>query len=427
MKITKDLFKTNTTFFKKLVKFQRANSLLNIKWTSKSNLLKPVLHAFMFSVVLASCAKMDRRMDNVQLSKIITDSKSGMGNYNNWIINTVAGSDVYGYAGDGGKAADATLNSPQNVYVDKKGNVYLTDLGNSRIRKIEVGTDKIITVAGNGSFGFSGDNGLATEASLLYAFHTAVDDDGNLYISDLANNRIRKVDVKSGIITTIAGTGIPGFNGDGHDALATNLSEPFGIAFDKNKNLLITDQDGLRLRIMNMKTKVITTIAGNGERGYRGDGGPASQAIFNFIWNVAVDDESGDIYVSDESNYRIRKIDYKSGKIMSFAGNGISGNSGLGGLAANASFTDPVGIAVDKKGNLFVSDQVLNQIYVVDKKSGVINLIAGNGTTGFSGDGGLAINSQLSHPNSLSLNPDGNLYICDANNNRIRKIYNPKE
>ena len=171
-----------------------------------------------------------------------------------------------------------------------------------------------------------------------------------------------------------------------------------------------------------MKTQIITTIAGNGNRGYGGDGGPATAAMFNFIWNVAIDPVSGDIYVSDQVNGRIRKIDHATGVITTAAGNGTYGNSGMGGLAASASFEQPVGIAVDKYGNLFIADQVLSQVYVVNQKTGVINLVAGNGNNGFSGDGGPSVNALLSWTNSLSFGPDGSLYVDDANNNRIRKI-----
>ncbi len=351
-----------------------------------------------------------------------TDALKALLKSNKWIINTRAGGDVRGYAGDGGPARNALLNSPQNVYVDKRGDVYISDLGNNVIRKIDARTGIITTVAGNGINGFSGDGGPATQASFSNAFHTATDDMGNLYISDLSNSRIRRVDRHTGIVETIAGTGLTDFNGDGKTALETNLNIPFGIAFDKQGNLLFSDGTGLRLRKLNMRTKIITTIAGNGNQGYGGDGGPSAQAMFNFIWNVTVDQDNGDIYVSDQFNCRIRKIDPSTGIISTVAGNGVLGNSGMGGLATNASFNQPLGMAVGKKGDLFISDQILSQVYVVDKKTGIINLVAGNGTNGFFGDGGPSVNAILSWPNSLSMGPEGDLYINDANNNRIRKM-----
>lgn len=338
------------------------------------------------------------------------------------IINTFAGSDIRAWSGDGGLVKNATLNGTQNVYADKQGNVYISDLVDNVFRKVDAKTGIITTVAGNGLNGFSGDGGPATQASFSNAFHIVADDWGNLYISDLSNSRIRRVDAKTGIVQTIAGTGLTDFNGDGNSALATNLYIPFGIAIDKDGNLIFSDQAGLRLRKLNMRTKIITTIAGNGNRGYGGDGGPATQAMLDFIWNVAVDPNSGEIYISDQENARIRKINPHTGIINTVAGNGIVGNSGMGGLATNATFSMPVGIAVAKNGDLYIGDQLLSQVYVVDKKTGIINLVAGNGTSGFSGDGGPSVNALLSWTNSLSFGPDGTLYVDDANNNRIRKI-----
>ncbi|WP_153798029.1 hypothetical protein [Foetidibacter luteolus] len=370
-----------------------------------------------------NCKKNELTPSDTDLQNIQADKSKARLMLNNPAINTFAGSNVYGYAGDGGPVAYALLNSPSNVYVDKiRRDLYISDLGNNVIRKVDGRTGRITTVAGNGNAGFSGDGGPATQASLAYAFHTATDNAGNLYISDLANNRIRKVDRRTGIINTIAGTGVPDFNGDGHKALETNLNEPFGLVFDNNGNLIFSDGTGLRVRKLNMQTKIISTIAGSGDRGYAGDGGSAKNANFNFIWNITVDEECGDIYVSDEFNYRVRKINALTDKISTVAGNGVLGNSGMGVLATEASFAQPVGIAIDKNGNLFISDEILSQVYAVDKKTGIIKLVSGNGTNGFAGDGGPAVNAILYHPNSLSFDADGNLLICDGGNNRIRKI-----
>lgn len=392
-------------------------------------IIKPMLKmrkilaaSFLLICFFSSCKKNELTEPPGNLQATETDASHMKLIFNKGIISTFAGSNVYGYAGDGGRVGNALLNSPQNVYVDKRGDVYISDLGNNVIRKVDARSGIITTIAGNGSFGFSGDGGPATQASLGAAFHTATDDLGNLYISDLANNRIRLVDRNTGIIKTIAGTGLSDFNGDGHTALETNLNEPFGLTFDRNGDLVFSDGTGLRLRKLNMRTKIISTIAGTGDRGYAGDGGSAKKAMFNFIWNVAIDNGCGDIYVSDEINYRIRKINPSSGIITTVAGNGVLGNSGNGGLAVDASFTQPVGMAVGKNGDLFISDEVLSQVYSVDKKTGRIKVIAGNGTNGYSGDGGPATDAILSHPNSLSFDPEGNLYICDVNNNRIRKI-----
>jgi len=371
--------------------------------------------------ILAGCKKNVEPTNNPG-TNIETDSRNGKLNFERWTIKTFAGSDNRGYSGDGGPVTSALLNDPENVYVDSRGNVYISDLGNQVIRKVDALTGIIRTVAGNGQNGFSGDGGPANQASLSNAFHTVADDDGNLYISDLSNNRIRRVDHATGIITTIAGTGEAGYNGDG-PALSRQLLGPFGINLDKTGNLIFSDQFGLCIRKLEFKSGKLITIAGNNlVRGYNGDGGPATQAFFNFIWHVAVDQQSGDIYVNDQSNFRIRKIDSRTGIITTIAGNGLQGNSGNGGPATQASFVEPVGVAVDGDGNVFISDQVLMQIYRVDKKTGLINVIAGNGIPGFYGDGGPATQALLNHPNSLSFDPSGNLYFSDAFNNRIRKI-----
>ena len=382
----------------------------------------------MATVLIASCTKMDPgSLNGTNVGNLSTEKANSSYKMRTALINTFAGNGSFGYSGDGGPAKDAMLNGPQNICIDDRGNAYVIDLGNAVIRRIDIRTGRIMTVAGNGTMGFSGDEGPATSASFAYPFHATTDEVGNLYISDLVNNRIRRVDARTGIIHTIAGTGIKGYDGDGKTALATNVSEPFGIAFDRSGNLLFVDEDGLRLRKLNMRTGIVTTIAGSSARGFAGDGGPATQALFDFIWNLAVDKKSGDIYVTDASNHRIRRIDNRTGVITTFAGNGIDGNSGLEGPATQASLSKPTAVAVDATGNVFIADEALSQVYMVEKRSGILHRIAGLGSNGFSGDGGLAIQALLSHPNGLAVDERGQLYICDAFNNRIRKIYNPEE
>ena len=206
---------------------------------------------------------------------------------------------------------------------------------NCVIRKVDARTGIISTVAGNGIQGYSGDGGLATQASLSYDFQTAVDEHGNLFIAEFGNNCIRKVEKATGIITTVAGTGNSGFNGDGH-ALSTNI-EPFGIAFNKHGDLIMSSN--LRIRKLDLKTGFITTIGGTGNSGFGGDGGPAKLATWTNIWNLVLDDQDN-IYLTDQANYRVRKIDGKTGIITTFAGNGIMGNSGTGGEATQCIF-DP--------------------------------------------------------------------------------------
>ena len=214
------------------------------------------------------------------------------------IITTIAGNGIAGYSGDGGLATNAELNNPYGVAVDSNGNIYIADTNNNRIRKVNSTTGIITTIAGNGTAGYSGDGGLATNAELYYPYGVAVDSNGNIYIADTYNNRIRKVNSTTGIITTIAGNGTAGYSGDGGPATNAQLNYPYGVAVDSSGNIYIADTDNNRIRKVNSTTGIITTIAGNGNPGYSGDGGPATNAELYDPSGVAVD-SNGNIYIAD--------------------------------------------------------------------------------------------------------------------------------
>jgi hypothetical protein len=395
--------------FLKLINHLKLDQMKKIYWFP----LKTTFIAF--CLFITGCEKKDLTDPNLEKSlSTATTSNALDKKLNNWIINTICGNGVFGYSGDGGPAINAAV-EPGGVSLDKFGNMYIGDPGNYVIRKVDGKTGIISTVAGNGVIGYSGDGGPATKASLTYDFQTAVDEHGNIFIPEFGNNCIRKVDQATGIITTVAGTGNAGFNGDGK-ALSTNIV-PFGIAVNKHGDLIFASDN--RIRKLDMKTGYITTIAGTGNVGFGGDGGPAKLATWSFIWNLYLDDQDN-IYLTDQSNFRVRKIDSKTGIITTIAGNGVSGNSGNGGPALNASFTQPTGVAVDNSGNVFIADEILSQVYEVDKKTGIITLNAGTGTGGFSGDGGFGVNAMLSHPNSLGVDPKGNIIVADNYNNRLR-------
>jgi sugar lactone lactonase YvrE len=233
------------------------------------------------------------------------------------------------------------------VAVDSVGNVYIADLGNKRIRKVSGGT--ITTIAGNGAAGFSGDGGPATSASLSAPYGVALDSTGSLYTADNDNNRIRKV--SGGTITTVAGNGNLGFSGDGGPATSASLAQPEGLAVDSSGNLYIADTRNHRIRKLSGGT--ITTIAGNGTPGFSGDGGPATSASLYNPGGVAVD-SAGNLYIADSNNNRIRKV--SGGTITTVAGNGNAGFSGDGGPATSASLNYPIGIAVDSAGDLYTAD-----------------------------------------------------------------------
>jgi sugar lactone lactonase YvrE len=331
-------------------------------------------------------------------------------------ITALAGNGQYRYGGDGGPATAASLNGPDGVAVDAVGNLYVADAGNSRIRKVTpAGT--ITTVAGNGQYGYSGDGGPATAASLSYPDGVAVDAAGNLYIADYANNRVRKV-AATGTITTVAGNEQYGYSGDGGPATAASLKLPYGVAVDATGNLYIADTDNWRVRKVT-SAGIITTVAGNGQWGYAGDGGPATAASLSAPWGVAVD-AAGNLYIADQGNSRIRKVT-PGGTITTLAGNGQYGYSGDGGPATAASLKLLYGVAVDAFGNLYIGDSYNSRVRKVTP-GGTITTVAGNGIKGYSGDGGLATAASLSYPEGVAVDSAGNLYIADSGNDRIRKV-----
>ena len=345
------------------------------------------------------------------------------------MITTVAGNKVTILtSGDGGLATAAQLYNPQGIAIDGAGNLYIADTWNYRIRKVYT-SGVITTVAGNGvgdvngNSSFSGDGGLATAAQLNNPQGIAVDVAGNLYIADTWNHRIRKVDT-AGIITTVAGNVYIGFNGDGGLATAAQLSNPQGIAVDGAGNLYIADTWNYRIRKVDT-SGVITTVAGNGSTGSNGDGGAATSAQLNNPQGIAVDG-AGNLYIADSGNYRIRKVD-TVGMITTVAGNGSAGFNGDGGLATAAQLKYPQGIGVDGAGNLYIADAENHRIRKVDT-AGVITTVAGNGMvnadgeSNFSGDDGAAIAAQLNNPTDIAVDRVGNLYIADSGNRRIRFV-----
>ena len=363
-------------------------------------------------------------MDSAGNLYIADSGNSRIRKVSNGVITTVAGNGTQGFGGDNGPTTSAQLWDPWGVAVDSAGNLYIADTDNSRIRKVSNGV--ITTVAGNGTGGFNGDDGPATSAALYGPEGIAVDSAGNLYIADTYNYRIRKV--SNGVITTVAGNGTGGFNGDNGPATSALLYNPSGVAVDSAGNLYIADTGTNRIR--KVSNAVITTVAGNGTPGFSGDNGPATSAELNVIGaaeygpfydnggGVAVD-SAGNLYIADTYNNRIRKV--SNGVITTVAGNGTR-FGGDNGPAMSAQLHDPEGVAVDSAGNLYIADTGNNRIRKVS--NGVITTAAGNGTTGFSGDNGPAASAELYSPGGVVADSAGNLYIGDTNNNRIRKVSN---
>ena len=265
------------------------------------------------------------------------------------------------------------------------------------------GPGVINTVAGNGTEGYTGDGGAATAAELNTPDGVAVDSAGNIYIADTVNCRIRKVIASTGTITTVAGNGTCGYAGDGKAATSAELFEPSGVALDSANNIYIADWDNSRIRKVTVSTGIISTVAGNGTRGYSGDGGKATSAKLDNPYGLAIDN-TGNIYIADTGNYRIRKVTLSTGIISTVAGNGKQGYAGDAGPATSAEFEGPTGVAVDTAGNFYVADSYGNRIRKVTASTGIISTAAGNGNTGHSGDGGPATSAQLYYPTTVRLN-----------------------
>ena len=337
------------------------------------------------------------------------------------VISTVVGSGDPGFSGDGGPAAAARLGYPAGVAVDRTGNLFIADTGNHRIRVVTP-QGVINTLAGTGDEGFSGDDGPAAAAQLGSPAGLAVDRAGNLFIADPYSSRIRKVN-PDGVITTVAGTGTSGFSGDGGPATSAQLGGAPGVAVDADGNLFIADFNNNRIRKVTA-AGLITTVAGTGSAfpfsgGFSGDGGPAAAARLNLPQGVAVD--GGNLLIADSSNQRIRKINLAR-VITTVAGNGaLTGFSGDFGSATAAELNGPWDVVADAEGDLFIADEFNHRIRKVTA-DGIITTVAGNGAFGFSGDGGLATAARLSSPRGLALDAKGSLFFADQGNGRIRKM-----
>jgi len=338
------------------------------------------------------------------------------------IIVTISGDGTMGYSGDNGPAVNAKLSAPDMMALDKDGNIYFGDLDNSRIRKITIATGIITTFAGNGTRGYSGDGGPATNAELNDPDCFAFDSSGNLYFGDAWNHRVRRIDHATGIISTIAGTGVHGFSGDGGPATNAELFEIFGICFDRHYNLYLADYNNKRIRKIDRATGIITTFAGNGSTGYSGDGSPAINAQIDAADVFA--DSMNNIYIADEWNHAVRKVDAVTGIITTVAGNGTSGYSGDGGPASNAQLSVARGLFIDKQQNIYITEELGGNVRRIDAITGTITTVAGHGVSGYAGDGGPATNAELACT-SVALNHDGVMYIVDGHNHCIRKVFDP--
>ena len=338
------------------------------------------------------------------------------------ILTIIGGTGAYGAGtdGDGGMATAAIMTSPCGLAVDTSGHLYFSDIGNDRIRMINLNTGIVSAYAASGIAGYSGDGGLAIAGEITTPEGLACDAAGNLLICDADNNRVRKV-ITSGIITTFAGQN--GLFGEGYPATNAEMCIPTNLASDAAGNIYIADYYNNRIRKLDAATGIITTVAGSGIAGYddgfSGDGGPATLAhIYNPI-AVAVDN-AGNMYIADENNQRIRVVS-AAGIISTLTGDGTAAFLGNNAPALGAELNTPTGIAVDNSGNIFIADQQNNRIRVVDS-FGIIRTYAGSGFAGYGGDSSAATMARLNAPSDVATDGMGNVYIADAGNNRIRKV-----
>ena len=338
------------------------------------------------------------------------------------VIRTVAGSNTRGFSGDGGSATSAAFDQPRAAAVGPDGAVYVSDTFNHRIRRVDPG-GAVTTLVGTGHAAYAGDGGPAQAAALHWPHGVAVDPAGAaLYIADSANHRIRRVDLASGVITTVAGGPTPGFGGDGGPAVAARLQDPKAVWVAPSGDVYIADSGNERIRRVN-PAGTISTVAGTGVAGYSGDGGPALAAQFDGPRGVA-GDSAGNLYVADDNNNRVRRID-SSGVVSTVAGTGPAGFSGDAGPAGSAQLNHPRGVAVDGRGNVFIADTMNARIRMVDT-AGVISTVAGCGRHGFGGDGGPATGARMFEPRGVAVNAAGHLFVADTYNDRIRQVEDPR-
>ena len=322
--------------------------------------------------------------------------------------------------GDGGPATAAFLDKPVSVTLDARGNLYIGEQRGHRVRRVDRRTGIITTVAGTGSAGSTGDGGPATRAQVNYP-KVAVDPAGNIYVGEVDGYRIRRIDARTGIITTVAGTGVAGFSGDGGPATVAQITRPFAIAFDSAGNLYFTDTEVNRVRRIDAAIGTITTVAGDGRYGFGGDGRAATAASLARP-HVLTFDPDGNLIIGDSFNQRIRRVDRRTGIITTIAGSGYRGVSGDGGPALEATFVYFGGLAYDTAGNLLVSGVGDHRIRVMDGESGVIRAFAGDGRWDSSGDGGPALAASFHPALELAVDVDNNVYVADSYGGRVRRI-----
>jgi len=333
-------------------------------------------------------------------------------------VTTIAGTGVAGFSGDGGPGVKAQINNPYGLVTGPDGALYFCEIGNHRVRRLDRKTGVISTFAGSGRKGYAGDGGAALEAQMNEPYELRFDRDGNLFIDEMQNHVIRRVDARTRVITTVAGTGSPGFAGDGGPAASAQFRQPHSIAFDPQGRLLVCDIGNHRVRRLDLGTGRIETWLGTGERQATPDGAPLAGTPINGPRAIAATAD-GDFFLVLREGNAVYRIDAKGNRYQHIGGTGVSGYEGDGGPAAKAKLSGPKGISWTPRG-IFLADTESHTIRVINQE-GIIRTIAGTGTRGDGPDGD-PLQCQLARPHGIFVAADGTIYIADSENHRIRMI-----
>lgn len=337
---------------------------------------------------------------------------------------TIVGTGAPGFSGDGGPATEAQIDNPYGLAVFPDGGpdsaLYFCEIGNHRVRRLDLKTHRISTVAGSGQKGYSGDGGPALAASLNEPYEVRFDQAGNMFFAEMQNHVVRRVDAKTHHISTVAGTGAAGFSGDGGPAIQAQLRQPHSIAFDPQGRLLICDIGNLRIRRVDLSTGTIETWAGTGERKPTPDGAPLAGTPLNGPRAIASDPD-GNLYLVLREGNAVYRIDARAGRIYHLAGTGETGYSGDGGPAKAARLSGPKGIAWAPDGSLYLADTESHTIRRIDLKSGIITTVVGNGQRGDGPDGDPR-QCRLSRPHGIFVDRSGTVYVADSESHRIRLL-----
>jgi streptogramin lyase len=336
------------------------------------------------------------------------------------VVKTIAGSGQDGYSGDGGPATAAAVSQPFGIVIGPDKALYVCEVGSHAIRRVDTTTGIITTVAGCGRKGYSGNGGSATQAELNEPYEVRFDADGNMYFVEMQNHIVRKVDAKTGIISLVAGNGTQGFSGDDGPAVDAQLSRPHSIALDNAGQLYICDIGNHRVRKVDLKSGIISTFAGTGERKPTADGSPISGTPLNGPRALDFDGKHNLILALREGN-AIYRMDLNSQTLHHLAGTGKQGYTGDGGPAIKARLSGPKGVSLAANGDIYFADTESHTVRVVRSDSGIVETLVGNGEKG-DGPNGNPLHCTMDRPHGVFVDHAGQVYIGDSNNHQVRIV-----